>query len=81
MIYEINASETDSYLLHTFVQVIQIVSFIALDNICLIELIDVILEVSPYTLHSAEIKSNWSGKFALYGGIADLFQSFVGFLA
>lgn len=69
-----------SHLLGTFVQVIQIIDLILARIIHSVERFEIVLKITPYALHRAQIQSDRSCEIVLYGSIANPFQTFPFFL-
>lgn len=60
---------------------IQVVQLVSIGVRCIVEQVDIVLEVSPNTLHRAEVEGDRADEFALHGSVTDLLQALVGFLA
>lgn len=70
----------DSHLLGTFVQMIQIIDLILARVVHFVEKFEIVLKITPYALHRAQIQSDRSCEIVLYGSIANPFQTFPFFL-
>lgn len=69
-----------SHLLGTFVQMIQIIDLILARVVHFVEKFEIVLKITPYALHRAQIQSDRSCEIVLYGSIANPFQTFPFFL-
>lgn len=69
-----------SHLLGTFVQMIQIIDFVRARVVHFVERFEIVLKITPYALHCAQVQSDRSCEIVLNGSVANPFQTFPFFL-